>query len=246
MIAQITDGPRTFRVDLSDPIDISIPLVAGENRLSAWYVPPLTMEPVRANGFLGSVAEGGDVNFRDIAFNPHGHGTHTECVGHISQEVLSVNQTLKQFHMMTRVITIEPKSIEEDRVITSDQLPEELDCSALCIRTLPNEGTKTTRAYSSSNPPYMDQEAMKKIIDLGVNHLLIDTPSVDREEDEGALVSHHIFWNYPEEINRTKTITELIYIPSEIEDGEYFMDLQFAPFENDASPSRPVLYRILK
>ena len=77
MIAQITDGPRTFQVDLSDPIDISIPLVSGENRLSAWSVSPITIEPVRTNGFIGSVEEGGDVNFRNIAFNPHGHGTHT-------------------------------------------------------------------------------------------------------------------------------------------------------------------------
>lgn len=245
MIAQITDGPRTFRVDLSDPIDISIPLVAGENRLSAWYVPPITMEPVMAGGFVGSVLDGGAVNFRNIAFNPHGHGTHTECVGHISKEELSVNQTLKQFHMMARVISIEPKQINEDLVITAEQLPSKLDCKALCVRTLPNEASKMTRAYSDANPPYVDEKAMKMIVALGVEHLLIDTPSVDREEDEGVLASHHVFWNYPQEIDRVKTITELIFIPPQVKDGEYFMELQFAPFENDASPSRPVLYRIL-
>ena len=244
MIAQITDGPRTFQVDLSDPIDISIPLVSGENRLSAWSVSPITIEPVRTNGFIGSVEEGGDVNFRNIAFNPHGHGTHTECVGHISKEVISVNQTLKRFHMIAQVLSIEPTQIGEDLVITVDQLPSELDCNALCIRTMPNEDSKLTRLYSDANPPYIDQEAMRKIVELGVEHLLIDTPSVDREQDEGELISHHIFWDYPAEINRTKTITELIYIPTEIQDGEYFMELQFAPFENDASPSRPVLYRI--
>lgn len=244
MIAQITDGPRTFQVDLSDPIDISIPLVSGKNRLRAWSVSPITIEPVRTKRFLGSVEEGGDVNFRNIAFNPHGHGTHTECVGHISKEVISVNQTLKRFHMIAQVLSIEPTQIGEDFVITVDQLPSELDCNALCIRTMPNEDSKLTRIYSDANPPYIDQEAMRKIVELGVEHLLIDTPSVDREQDGGALISHHIFWDYPTEINRTKTITELIYIPTEIQDGEYFMELQFAPFENDASPSRPVLYRI--
>jgi len=244
VIAQITDGPRTFQVDLSDPIDISIPLVSGKNRLRAWSVSPITIEPVRTKRFLGSVEEGGDVNFRNIAFNPHGHGTHTECVGHISKEVISVNQTLKRFHMIAQVLSIEPTQIGEDFVITVDQLPSELDCNALCIRTMPNEDSKLTRIYSDANPPYIDQEAMRKIVELGVEHLLIDTPSVDREQDGGALISHHIFWDYPTEINRTKTITELIYIPTEIQDGEYFMELQFAPFENDASPSRPVLYRI--
>ena len=245
MIAKITDGSRTFQVDLSEPIDISIPLVSGENRLSAWSVPPIAIEPVRTNSFLGSVTEGGDVNFRNISFNPHGHGTHTECVGHISKELMSVNQTLTQFHMIAQVLSIEPTRIGDDFVITVDQLPSELGCNALCIRTIPNDSSKLTRAYSKSNPPYIDQEAMRKVVDLGVEHLLIDTPSVDREEDGGSLVSHHIFWNYPGEINPTKTITELIYIPTEIQDGEYFMELQFAPFENDASPSRPVLYRLI-
>ena len=29
-----------------------------------------------------------------------------------------------------------------------------------------------------------------------------------------------------------------------IHDGEYILELQVAPFENDASPSRPLLYKI--
>lgn len=245
MIARITDGERAFSVDFSQPIDISIPLEAGENKLSAWFVPPISIEPVRADGFVGSVKEGGAVNFRDIKFNPHGHGTHTECVGHISKEDLSVNQTLREFHMMCRVITIEPSRIEGDAVITSDQIPGDISQKALCIRTMPNDPSKLRRAYSDTNPPYIAPEAMKLIVEAGVEHLLVDTPSVDREEDEGVLASHHIFWNYPAEIDRVKTITELIYIPSEIPDGEYLLELQFAPFENDASPSRPLLYRIL-
>ena len=49
----------------------------------AWYKGPATVEPVRTDGWVGSVAEGGAVNFRDITFNPHAHGTHTETREHI-------------------------------------------------------------------------------------------------------------------------------------------------------------------
>ena len=42
------------------------------------------------------------------------------------------------------------------------------------------------------------------------------------------------------------TITEFIYVTNEIFDGDYLLNLQFAPFENDAAPSRPVLIRIIK
>jgi len=37
------------------------------------------------------------------------------------------------------------------------------------------------------------------------------------------------------------TITELIYVPNEVLDGAYLLNLQIAPFESDASPSRPLL-----
>ena len=64
-------------IDSERFFDLSVPLVDGEGNLRAWYVDPPVFEPVRANGFIGSVAEGGAVNFRNIFFNPHGHGTHT-------------------------------------------------------------------------------------------------------------------------------------------------------------------------
>ena len=40
------------------------------------------------------------------------------------------------------------------------------------------------------------------------------------------------------------TITEMIYVNEEIHDGSYLLNLQFASFENDASPSKPVLYSL--
>ena len=49
----------------------------------------------------------------------------------------------------------------------------------------------------------------------------------------------------PQNERMDASITEMIYVPDEIEDGTYLLELQFAPFENDASPSRPVLYRFL-
>ena len=78
-----------------------------------------------------------------------------------------------------------------------------------------------------------------------IKHLLIDTPSVDRESDGGELAFHHAFWGVPDNLNFDRTITELIFVEDEIVDGTYILDLQVAPFENDAAPSRPVLYKIL-
>ena len=39
-------------------------------------------------------------------------------------------------------------------------------------------------------------------------------------------------------------MTELIYVPEEIPDGRYLLNLQIADFTSDAAPSRPVLFRL--
>jgi hypothetical protein len=38
------------------------------------------------------------------------------------------------------------------------------------------------------------------------------------------------------------TITEMIYVPDNVADGSYLLNLQIA--SNDASPSKPVLYSV--
>jgi arylformamidase len=85
---------------------------------------------------------------------------------------------------------------------------------------------------------------MEYIASTGVKHLLLDLPSVDRESDEGKLIAHRIFWNYPSNMNLERTITEMIFVDNNIPDGTYLLELQVASFNNDASPSRPVIYTL--
>lgn len=244
-------GGTRYQADLRTQHDLSIPLCGGPGRLSAWYVDPILINPVRTEQFTGSVAEGGSVNFRNIAFNPHGHGTHTECMGHITPTVHSVNKAFNQFLLPALLISVTPQASplatepEHDLVILPNELPETCPAPALILRTLPNPLDKSSRNYSDSNPPYLLSQTMEKILELGIEHLLIDLPSVDREQDGGALLCHHLFWGIPSHPRGSATITELIYVPDDVPDGYYLLNLQMAPFENDASPSRPVLYPLI-
>lgn len=255
MIAKINN----FEIDLSKPIDISIPLTNTEENPIAWYIEKPVIEPVVFGDWIGKVSEGkSSTNFNNIFFNPHGHGTHTECLGHITNEFHSINQSLKQFFFFAKLITIEPEKIENDLVITKDQVEKAMNIStplnvtieALIIRTFPNEKDKKSRKYSNTNPPYLSEEAAIFIRESEIQHLLIDLPSVDREHDEGKLLAHKAFWNVEDTHNLNSearfeaTITEMIFVPNEIEDGNYLLNLQIASFENDASPSKPVLYAI--
>lgn len=241
------------KINLSEGLDLSITLKDGTANPRAWYVSPPRFEPVRENGWVGVVKEGGAVNFRNIFFNPHGHGTHTECLGHITPTIYSINNTMKTFFMEAQVITIAPEQRvvegKTDQVITYDLLLEAVkdlsETPALIIRTLPNNLDKTVKNYSDSNPPYIDIAALAIINQLKVKHLLVDLPSVDKEQDDGLLAFHHGFWNVPKNPDFERTITEFIYVPENIPDGAYFMNLQVAPFENDAAPSRPLLFKYL-
>lgn len=250
MNAQFDFNGQSYYCDLTKPHDISIPLVAGDGRLAAWYVPPISIEPVAGEGFIGSVQAGGSVNFRTITFNPHGHGTHTECLGHITPTVHSINQALRHSFFPAALITVSPYRVDEptevsasgDFVIGPDAIPDHNLPVALIIRTAPNTDHKTTRVYNDTNPPYLLPETASKLVSLGVEHLLIDLPSVDRERDGGLLRAHHLFFGVPEHPRGSATITELIFVPDELQDGLYLLNLQTAPFENDATPSRPVLF----
>ena len=252
-----------FQIDLSKPIDISIPLTNTDENPIAWYIEKPVIEPVVFGDWIGKVSEGkSSTNFNNIFFNPHGHGTHTECLGHITNDFYSINQALKQFFFFAKLITVEPEKIGDDLVITKEHISTSLNVTnasiavndkteALIIRTLPNQKDKKSRKYSNTNPPYLSEDAAIFIRESEIQHLLIDLPSVDKEHDEGKLLAHKAFWNVKDthQLNSdarfNATITEMIFVPNEIEDGDYFLNLQIASFENDASPSKPILYAVV-
>ncbi|PTM09981.1 MAG: metal-dependent hydrolase [Bacteroidetes bacterium] len=247
MLATIQYNSQKLKIDLSQPLDISIPLIASKKNVNAWYIDEPSFEPVVLDGWIASVAEGASINFNNINFNPHAHGTHTECVGHITEKVHSINKNLKLFFFLAEVITVAPENYMNDYIISKKQLQFALGNKkrdALVIRTMPNTREKLSHQYSNTNWPYFQKEAMEYLVKKGIKHLLIDLPSVDREKDEGELLCHNIFWNTKGKLRFDATITELIYVDNKIEDGKYFLNLQIAPFENDASPSKPILYKI--
>jgi kynurenine formamidase len=145
---------------------------------------------------------------------------------------------------------------EKDELITRVQLEAALgdihDCQliSVVIRTLPNDSEKCSRAYSEARQPaFLSPDAVLYLNERGVEHLLLDLPSIDRLHDDGLMTCHHLFWQVPEGSHQAgphslvnKTITEMAYIDEHIVDGFYFLNLQMPAFINDAAPSRPVLY----
>jgi kynurenine formamidase len=233
---------KKYSADLSAGYDLSIPLRSGSENPNAFGIGEPLFAPFQAGGFIGSVKQGGSVNCENLFMNPHGNGTHTECVGHISKERITINQTLKSFFCFARLITITPK----DNRINANMFDKGAlqGVEAIIIRTSPNTSEKLTRIYSGNNPSFFTPECCALFAEQEILHLLTDLPSVDPENDDGKLSAHHAFWKYPAETRMNATITEMIFASDEIPDGFYLLNLHIAPIESDASPSKPVIYQL--
>ena len=252
-ISNIKRGPKL------EPTDISIPLRFNGPQPNAYGVEPAVSTACEYGDLVGDTRCGGSVNFEQYTFIPHCNGTHTECVGHITKERISIRDCLKDMFIPAVLVSAEAEAAGNgDLIISKNALassmvvpPAYAGGSALIVRSVPNDDGKLSRIYNSENiPPYFTNEAMQFIVESGFKHLLVDLPSIDRLFDEGKLTNHRIFWNVEPgsfEINAdtriNSTITELIYVPNEVADGEYLLNLQIAPFESDVAPSRPLLFK---
>lgn len=240
------------------------------------FVPKATRKPFASGDFVGAVHRGGPCNVEQLDWIPHCHGTHTETAAHILKygwDILAaeqehgvpvVSRVCPSGLLKAALISADPVKAsdagdsyrpnfnETDRIVTGEAIETALakvdvgSVEALILRT-------DARHYdfnSGPETPFLSIEAMQAIVKSGVDHLLLDLPSVDRLDDDGHLTTHHIFWNVPElESVATKdswlqkTITEMVTVDTSLSDGLYLLNLQCAPFVSDAAPSRAVIYK---
>jgi kynurenine formamidase len=248
MKAQIVINDRTYTIDLNQPsADLSM---AVSDVARAWYIIAPTFKPVVLGDWKGSVALGGAVNFFNISFNPHAHGTHTETAGHITKERHSINTNFKNPYTKSVLLTVTPVQgvvtfddflVQWEKASSKNWLDQ---TESVILRTEQHEGS-LLRDYSNTDWPFLASEIGAFLRSSGIDHLIIDQPSVDQEEDGGALACHRSFWGATPLESLHRTITELAHIPIEVIDGVYLLNLQVAPLENDAAPSRPILYRLI-
>ena len=249
-----------YIADTSNSIDISIAIDFASSKVRAFGAPDPVAAPLAVGGFVGDVNRGGSCNCCTYTLTPHCNGTHTECVGHITHESMSINRIAPRSLLFAAVVSVTPEIIGtasgHDRVITCAMLQQTLhnhrNCNAVIVRTLPNN-QKLNINYDSLNPAYFAEDTLQWLASIGVDHLLTDLPSVDRMNDNGLLLAHRAFWGMPRgstilsDARRGQaTITELIFVPDTVADGNYLLNLQVAPMITDAAPSRPLLYPIRK
>ncbi len=263
------EGHR-LNADFAQPLSIAIPLDFNGPQPSFYDAPPATARPFRASGFVGDTRAGGSCNCEQLTLTPHCNGTHTECVGHVTDDRVAVSDRVRGGILLALLVSLHPVpagSTNED----SDPPPEASDLlitagaldaavaghpgpapRALILRTLPNNAGRLTHAYRGGAPAaYLSRQAAAWLVERGIEHLVLDLPSADRADDHGRLTAHRLFFGLPaggrhaRDARRPQaSITELAWVAPTIHDGWYLLDLQIPAFLADAAPSRPLLYPV--
>jgi kynurenine formamidase len=269
--ARIEIGHREVCVDLSNPVSLAIALDFSTAQPRHFGAPPATTTPFSVPGFSGSVATGASCNCQALALIPHCHGTHTECVGHLTRDPVDAHRVAPAGLIPALLMSVTPVEATEaadestqpaprtgDHLITRRALamnwPHAMpfEPRALVIRTLPNQLDKQHQDYTNLTPPYLSREAAALLVERHIEHLVVDLPSIDRARDEGRLTAHRAFFGLPpgsttlaQAVRARSTVTELAYIPDSAVDGPYLLELQVPALGGDAVPSRPLLYPLL-
>ena len=263
-------GGRRWRADVSAPADLAIVLDFNGAQPSFFVATPASSEPLRLGSFSGSVAQGASCNCAVQTLAPHCHGTHTECIGHVTRSPVTIASLTPVAPAVALVVSVRPEPLgaavstvarghaaATDLVIRQQALAAaatawlDVPFTAVVVRTLPNDPDKQHRAYSGSPSPapYFLPEAMRWLVERDVHSLVVDLPSLDRADDGGQLAAHREYWGLPPGATDATLatrggalVTELAYVPDSVPDGLYLLDLQVPAFGSDAAPSRPVLY----
>ena len=272
LVSRLEIGGELVEVDLSAGIDLSIPLAFADTDPSLYGVPHASEVPFEAEGLIGDTRLGGSCNVSTIALTPHCHGTHTECVGHITHARHFIADVLPTGLMPGRIVSVSPEPVRpagESSIpaIDSDSalgitarslkvagLRETTPWNqALILRTLPNSPAKKTAKYADNSVPFFTIEAIEYLRRMGVEHILVDLPSLDRLHDDGHMAAHRAWWNVEmgafdllDQNEAIRTVTELIFVPDDATDGVGLVAIHVPPFQSDAAPSRPIFYPALR
>jgi kynurenine formamidase len=265
-----TSFGRRWRASLHESFDLAIPVEFDGPQPRFFADRPASALPLKAAGFTGSVSSGAGCNCGVYTLAPHCHGTHTECVGHVTADDTRLTEMTPVPPALAVLVTVRPDllgTVTDDHPTVSDPTDPVITrailaaaarrwvrdpWTALIVRTLPNDATKQHRAYTGPCPaPYFTPDAMRWVVERSVASLVVDLPSLDRADDGGGLAAHRVYWGIPPSARAADRaqrgfalVTELAYVPDAAPDGLYLLDLQVPAFAADAAPSRPVLYPV--
>jgi hypothetical protein len=275
--ASVEIAGHRFGYDAARPVSLALPLDFHGNDPRWFGAPEARAEPLVAGAFSGRVASGASCNASTLRLTPHCNGTHTECAGHLVIEPLAARDVVPAGLLPALLLDIEPGAPggeasrpaprAGDLLFTRAALvaawPGALFAGGVALAVAPRALVLRTRgatagpgrsmgAGAADMPPYLSLQAAEFIVERGIEHLVLELPSLDRLEDGGELAAHRAFFGLPPH-GRTLadagrahcTVTELAHVPPTLHTGFGLLSLQVPALGGDAVPSRPLWHPVL-
>lgn len=245
------------RVQWADGAHLALPAPHHGEITDAFGLAPLELTHARSGTWTGSRDKGAAVNAYDARLSIHSAGTHTECVAHISDLPLSIDTVAPLSLLSALLLDVQPTAAERGEAITARALQAAWDTTyaprsdiepptAAIIRSRPADASPHTQ-WTGTHPPFFTPDALRFLVSKGIDHLVTDLPSVDPEDDGGALHAHRVFFGLEgggRQRTHRATITELAWIPATLHPCVGVLRLDVLAWPTDAAPSRPVFYPI--
>jgi len=260
MIGRLDCHGLQLAVDFARGRSIAMPLDPHGAQPAFFTTRPANARPLQVGDFIGDMRRGGSCNAETVEFTPHCHGTHTECLGHVTRECQVVQETIYAAPVLARLVSLRPgpgsnrgdpprfSRAALEAVLADLRVPP---VEALVVRTLPNDPARMVRAYlDAPDYPIFGPQAMDWLSAQPLKHLLVDMPSLDIPRDEGKLANYRAWWGLdgrpapPGFDPGRRSVTEMVFVPDELADGLYWLHLELAPLVGEATPSRPMLYPV--
>lgn len=264
-------APR-LPIDLAAPVSLARPVRFDGGGPRHFGAPAARARPYAAPGFSGEVRRGASCNCATIELTPHCNGTHTESVAHLVDEPLDVCDLVPLGLMPALVVSAAPVAASTtdedsdpapqpgDRLLTRTALlagwPATLPFAprALVLRSAAGEADQNGAdegADGDATAPYLSRQLVGELVARGIEHLVVDLPSIDRGHDGGRLCGHRLFFGLPpgstwlaQATRRACTVTEYARIPAALADGPCALQLTLPRLAGDAVPSRPLAFRL--
>lgn len=251
MKSEIYHNKKKYTLNLHDGVDLSIPNKFSGTGPTFFNAKHPSIDPLKSENFIGDIQKGGSCNAFIATIDIHCSGTHTESIGHINNSDLNIIDVCPFGLIPASLISVSSQSVNStnesyhcdlstESLITKENIQKQsiLESEALIIRTLPNDNSKKHRNYDTDSAPFFTNDAIDYLQIMGIKHLLVDLPSIDKLDDDGQLGNHKRFFK------NGKTISELLYIPNDLKDGFGFLQIQIPNWGLDAAPSRPIFYSV--
>jgi hypothetical protein len=158
MLATIRVRGVCFDADLSAPTDCSIavqpeslasdlasaasasaaslPPPPPHQSVIAWNTPLPAQKPLQFDKYVLDTRQGGSCNANFLHFSPHTAGTHTECVGHITDERFTISHAHPgQTMHPCLVLSVQPQTLGESGETYAPGQPDDLVISAHALQS---------------------------------------------------------------------------------------------------------------